>query len=424
MPISYITLILMKLLKEREKKTIISLEQLSKVISEFLAELPEEQEEVLLEGKDLSEDRDYETFSYELNAMINKYSNDIFQFENFIILNPNIEMDKLDDLINSEVIQYFEYIIEQVNEFVKNRKTAIFKIIGINVNEELYDNIMSLEENIEDDYEELAKQELSKENISSEKILSNLKINIFKRNLLTYYLKENCSIREYKDLCHLFMNKADSLSCDALKLLKLKIKSRKINNDLQSNPFLRALFIVDTNRELAFAKYLSSNIEKKDKTEEISKQRYYKRVIDIIDRKVNKKEYDSIYDSLTVAKYGLMYVMDLLYRKESISDYLFMGGNIKEDTLDEDYSFAEDIVFYFINEVLEYTDMEVSKNDNKDFENTIKSILIEAYYELTKDERVIETIKNNLNYGKYHFITGLFDNIINKNKTKIKRKEE
>jgi len=68
--------------------------------------------------------------------------------------------------------------------------------------------------------------------------------------------------------------------------------------------------------------------------------------------------------------------------------------------------------------------MEVSKNDNKDFENNIKSILIEAYYELTKDERVIETIKNNPNYGKYHFITGLFDNIINKNKTKIKRKEE
>ena len=37
---------------------------------------------------------------------------------------------------------------------------------------------------------------------------------------------------------------------------------------------------------------------------------------------------------------------------------------------------------------------------------------------------MIAAIKNHSNYGKYHFITGLFDNIIKKSKKKIKRKEE
>ena len=59
-----------------------------------------------------------------------------------------------------------------------------------------------------------------------------------------------------------------------------------------------------------------------------------------------------------------------------------------------------------------------------DYNNTIKSILIEAYFDLTGDEEVIKRIKSNPNYHKEHFITCLFANIINKPKGKIKRKED
>ena len=63
-------------------------------------------------------------------------------------------------------------------------------------------------------------------------------------------------------------------------------------------------------------------------------------------------------------------------------------------------------------------------NPNKTcfFENTIKSILIEAYFNLTGDENVIIKIKSNPNYNREHFITYLLEDIIDNYKGRIKRK--
>lgn len=70
-----------------------------------------------------------------------------------------------------------------------------------------------------------------------------------------------------------------------------------------------------------------------------------------------------------------------------------------------------------------YTDNEMANNFGTDYDNTIKSILIETYYELTEDERVIAAIKNHSNYGKYHFITGLFDDMMKNCNNKTKKRE-
>ena len=72
-----------------------------------------------------------------------------------------------------------------------------------------------------------------------------------------------------------------------------------------------------------------------------------------------------------------------------------------------------------------YSDFEMANpNSPSYFENAIKSILIEAYYNLTGDEEVIKMIKKYSDYGKGHFVSYLLENIVNESKGKIKRKED
>ncbi len=147
-------------------------------------------------------------------------------------------------------------------------------------------------------------------------------------------------------------------------------------------------------------------------------------IIDIINSRTNSNEKMTADDDLVLAKYRLMYAMDMLFHEVGRFDYYLFMNKRNNLEISGDYSFIEKDIFYFIDEIFEYNDKEIANSMGADYDNTIKSILIEAYYILTKDERVIEAIKQHPNYGKHHFVTGLFNNIINKNKRKIKRKED
>ena len=94
----------------------------------------------------------------------------------------------------------------------------------------------------------------------------------------------------------------------------------------------------------------------------------------------------------------------------------------------EDYSFIENIILYFTNEVLEYSD-DRYEYDDKDFFNLtnyyfniIKKLLIKTYYTLTGDKRIVDIIKSNKMYKVNNISSNLLDDAIeqSKNKKKIK----
>ena len=129
---------------------------------------------------------------------------------------------------------------------------------------------------------------------------------------------------------------------------------------------------------------------------------------------------------MTRIKYGLINALDSVY-----DTTLFMNDkdNITSNQkFDENYQFIESTVYYFIKELLMYDDnMYKNKEYNTDnimvyLNNIMKKLLIETYYHLTKDENIINAIKNNELYGINTISSNYLKSIIDKPKTKIKDK--
>lgn len=410
MPLGYIIFILMKLLKERKKKMIISLEQLYKVISEFFAEsqLDEETKENLLGEFN---------FKYELDVVLDKYTENLVFDGNNIIQISDINIDDLQE----RMLEYDSYLIDIIDDFFKFNP-SIFEILRIRINTKRYDNLLALEEKIEDAYSSFAECKMIGQEISNT-MIKRLNYDIAKRNLFINIMS-GCSSQDCKDLYYYSVYKARLNSGDADSLLNFKIYDKKIIDIIEKDVFQRSLFLVDTNREYTIVNLLLLHIDVKFRDKIINKELFYRKVISTIEAKVNNVEYDNLNELLMQAKYSLMYVMDMLFY-EFIEEYnyLFKENDIKENNDMIDCSFVEEEIFYLINEVFEYTDIDVAKDTNIDFEVNIKAILIEAYYGLTKDERVIEAIKSHNNYGKYHFVTELFDDMMKNCNNKTKKRE-
>lgn len=412
MPLSYIVLLLMKILKEHKKQTILLKKQISKVISEFFAEapIPEEVKASLLEDFD---------FDYDLEILIDNFGGYFTLEGDHILFSPSITIDTLDELIEDEKINYDEELIDIIDDFFEFN-VEIFDIIGIQIEKELYDNILNLERDIEESYDELARIEMSGD-IISKKTLYNLKKNVLKRNIVFSQIKHSLTLEEYNDL---YMYATYKYNLTNIDTLTPKIDNEEFDYVMEEDPFHRALFFIDTNKEIVLANkfYVGNDYQLE---EELTKEKFYMNVLDTIDSRINKKEHDDLDDDLILAKYRLIYTLDSIYEREGkYNNYLFMGN--KEDIVleDEDYSFIKREIYFLIDEILEYTDKEMVNDYLVNFQNIIKSILIETYYNMTKDDIVIDMIVNHPNYKKDHFISELFDNMIYKSKKKIKRKEE
>lgn len=414
MPISYILFKVMKLLKEHNKKTSISKGMLSRVIGEFLIEsfLPDEVKQSLLADFD---------FDYDIEIILDNYAGYISNEDGMITLSPYAKIEVIDSLINESSMECDEELISIIDDFY-DFNIPVLEMIGIKMEEDLYKRAIELEGNIETGYENLAFSEMCG-NKEQDSTLNSLKKNIIKRRILFNQLKNSMSLEEYNDLYRYSIKKADLSGIDTL---ELKIENDEMDLIMETDPFHRALFFIDSGKELIFSEsFYASNRFKGD--EEKAKETFYMEVIDVINGRTNKNEYDDIDEDLIHAKYRLMYLLDMLYQDEvNYNGYIFLGDRRNNSNFIEDYSFMEEEIFYLIDEVFEYNDKQLANNIDFDYNNTIKAILIETYYRLTKDERVVEAIKNHPNYSKqyYHFTAGLFDNIINNGKKKIKKKED
>ena len=128
------------------------------------------------------------------------------------------------------------------------------------------------------------------------------------------------------------------------------------------------------------------------------------------------------------SKYRLMNIFDKVYDM-----YIFYDDkdyvDINEINCDLDYSFVENMFFYFIDKILRYDDNTYKYVDNEYYNlvnyyfNIIRKLIIKAYYYLSDDNIVSDKIKNNLLYGANKISTILHDSIIEKNdvKTKIRK---
>ena len=409
MPLSYILLIVMKILKEHKMKTTISKKQLGSVITEFLVEsfLPDEVKDALLEDFD---------FEYELQLIMDNYGYYFYCEDNMIDLSPYTKISTIDNLLEEVSGEYDRDLIDIIDDFFEFN-IPILEIIGIKIDTNLYQKCLEIEENIEKGYESLAKADIEMNKIP-DNVLSKLKKNIIKRKIVFNQMKHSLSLEEYNDLRLYSAHVSDCLNID---IANFKIENEEINFTLEEDPFHRALFFNDSEKELVFAEsFYADNKYKSDEFK--NKEIFYTMVLDVIDSRVNREEYDDVDNELIFSKYRLMYVLDMLYQDEKkYNGYLFLNDRLPNKSLDNDYSFIEDEIFYLIEEIFEYNEMEMV---DYYYDNSIKAILIETYYDLTNDERVVTTIKKHFNNGKNYFANQLFDSILNKSKKKIKRKEE
>ena len=409
MPLSYILLIVMKILKEHKMKTTISKKQLGSVITEFLVEsfLPDEVKNALLEDFD---------FEYELQLIMDNYGYYFYCEDNMIDLSPYTKISTIDNLLEEVSGEYDMDLIDIIDDFFEFN-IPILEIIGIKIDTNLYQKCLEIEENIEKGYESLAKADIEMNKIP-DNVLSKLKKNIIKRKIVFNQMKHSLSLEEYNDLRLYSAHVSDCLNID---IANFKIENEEINFTLEEDPFHRALFFNDSEKELVFAEsFYADNKYKSDEFK--NKEIFYTMVLDVIDSRVNREEYDDVDNELIFSKYRLMYVLDMLYQDEKkYNGYLFLNDRLPNKSLDNDYSFIEDEIFYLIEEIFEYNEMEMV---DYYYDNSIKAILIETYYDLTNDERVVTTIKKHFNNGKNYFANQLFGSILNKSKKKIKRKEE
>lgn len=414
MPVSYILFTLMKILKEHNRKTTISRGVLLRIIGEFIIEsyLSNEVKSSLLQDYD---------FDYDIEMMLDNYAGYLSNEDGMITLSPYTKIETIDSLLEELSYEYDEELLNTIDDFY-DFNIHVLEMLGIKMEKELYKKGVELENDIKTNYEDLALSEMYKDNVPND-VLYNLKKNIIKRKFLFNQVKNNLTLEEYNDFYRYAIEMADILDIDSP---DLKIENDEFELTLETDPFLRALFFIDSDKELIFSESLYAS-NKYVSDEEKSREIFFTRVIDTIDKRTDKIEYDDIDNDLITAKYQLMYALDMLYQDDNnYNGYLFMGDRNIILTGNEDYSFIEKDIFYLIDEIFEYTDIEVTNDLGVDYSSNIKAILIETYYDLTKDERVIEAIKNHSNFSNpnYHFTAGLFDNFIKKSKKKIKRKED
>ena len=411
MPVSYIFLVVMKLLKERNILPVLTNERFKKVMSEFIAEVPLS-EEVM---ESFLQDYDYE---YSILELLDTYAGYVTDEDGMLTMSPYVKIETLSNLIEEEASNYDDDLICVVDDFFEFN-VQVFDIIGINIEKDMYTKAISLERDIELGYDEMARAKMCNDKVPN-KSMQFLKKNIIKRNILLSQLRNSLSLEEYNDLQMYSSYMADLLGVDSL---TLKIENEGLEWEAETDPFYRSLFFLDTNKERVFAESFYASNKYMDEEGE-NRELFYTTVLDVIDDKTSDVAAGELDDDLVLAKYRLMYAMDMIFHEAGRYDYYLFMNKRKKLSAEGDCSFIERDIFYFIDEIFEYTDEEMINDIGIDYENTIKVILIEAYYELTKDKRVIEAIKNHPNYGRNHFVTGLFDNLIKKSKKKLRKKED
>ena len=413
LPFKYIVLSIIKTLKNRK----MSLDINRSVLFNYLKLLMNKSYFTIEEKKIISDNFD---FDYEVDDLVEKY------FQYFVIDGDLIKFDSdyiddIDNLINEEINKFDLEIIHDIDFAVKS-DVIFLETLGVKVEKGLYMYLLSLEKQIEDYYDKMFDSECNIRgvNIDNYNTITEIKKLKLKQIIMLFNTKNLLSNTQYQDLMLYASNMADDTN--ELDDINLLIEDDQFNEeDILYDIFLRSVF---TGSESSV-----SNLRDKiiiiysglPRSRKYSRIKFIFTFLELLDREIEKSD-ELLNIELIRIKYRVMNVVDTVYDTN-----LFMNNNnICCESTKEDYYFINDAVYYFINELLMYDD---SRYKNKEFNtdnimvylnSIMKKLIINTYYKLTGDMKVIDEIKNNKLYGVNNISTGLLKEIINKPKTKVK----
>lgn len=188
-----------------------------------------------------------------------------------------------------------------------------------------------------------------------------------------------------------------------------------------NNPFQRAIFIENISFNALTRYKLDYNIDKASENDTdyfMLDYKFYLTYYYLLREEMKIVTDDRIKVELNKIKYNLMQVIDSIF-----DNTLFMNiDNSRLDDVKIDNSYNEFETYFFIDELLSYNDDMYNKDDSyiMEYFNIIKKIFVKTYYNLTKNQRVIQIIKNNKLYGINNISSSYFDDIVNTPRRRIK----
>lgn len=361
-------------------------------------------------------------FNLEFDDFLYSYGDYLIMVDdcNFILYMDN---DTLNNILQSFDCDYSEYLLDDINSTIDGN-FVFLDLLGIKIQKKMYNILLEIENKVEIMYDNFH------HGCNDKAFMKELKSQILKRKMFFNFLENRLSVDEYYDLYIYASNEANNNDEDLPVVFEFQDDSFN-GDELVKNPMLKAIFYKGKLSMYNIANKMSVDISKKSnsfESDEYFEEKFYLTFLQFLEEEISNTTNIELLQEFRASKYRLMNVLDTVFDTYTfINNKDFESINIKKDN--GDYSFIEDMVFSFIDEVLHYEDSKY-KCDGKDFYNlinyyfnTIKKLLIKTYYYLTDDKMVITSIKKNPLYGVNNISTKMLDSVIEEEKIKIKTKK-
>lgn len=413
LPFKYIVLCIIRTLNERNMPLVIGKASLVNYFTKFM----EKSYFTIEEKKEINDNFD---FDYELDDLHSKY------FQYFDIDGDEITFDseyieELGNLIIDEQDELYDMFLCDVDSVIEG-DTEFLDIVGVKIKKDLYNYLLDIEKELEDCYDEMCRLDsfVGFAEVDLNPLMKKIKQLKMKKMIMLVNTNNLLSYFEHQDLMQYACNISDKTN--DLEDIELLIEDDIFDStDIMDDVLLRSIFTGSDSYIANLGESLVLNVLGIMEDKKYSIIKFYLTFLDLLEREIEHSN-ELLKEELIRIKYRLMNVMDSVYDTTLfINKEVIYDGEFKED-----YKFANKTVYYFGREILMYDD-ERYRNKECDTENTtvyldsiVKKLLIETYYKLTKDNRVIDMIKNNKLYGVNTISSNLLKDIVEKPKTKIK----
>lgn len=407
-PFNYILINIMINLKNRCLETKISKQNLIKIINIIIYELE------ITEKEKLKMSRDFD-FNYELDIFYNENIEYFEIFQDNIILNNDVFIDELENILDDNKTD--EFILDMIDGILQTN-ISIMELTGIKIRKYLYKWLaLSIYEE-EKMYVDLLQTRKNNNFLLERNIIKQIKFHCLARKI--YFV--NLDTLDPNDLYDL------SLYGDAIEenivneVIPFNIKNNMFDErNIYCTPFQRNLFF-DESSTISSASYkLNKDLNKKLGIDSVIYKDDYKFYLNyyyLLCDEINNIPDSKLKCELEKTKYKLMATIDCIF-----DNTLFMGiDNSNLNNYESKYRSNELEAYFFIDEILSYNDNMYKYKESYVLEyfNVVKKIFIKTYYLLTKNENIIDKIKQNKLYNINKYSTMYFNDILNNSKRRIK----
>lgn len=408
-PFDYILINIMINLMERNIVPRISKDNLEKIIIKFIKSYYTDREVL-----DIINNFDID---YELNEFYSKYLDYFDIDDDTIFLNDNVSIKMLEGFIvpeSDEDINFLENVIDFLNSDL-----SIAELMGITIRKDIYNCLIKIYISLNKQYKDLNALRMQGNKKKENETIKKIKLLSIQEKLMFINMHYNLDANEYYDL---LLYSDDILDSEECFCIPFNIPNNIFDEyTFYNNPFQRAIFLENISFNALTRYKLDYNIDKASENDTdyfMLDYKFYLTYYYLLREEMKIVTDYRIKVELNKAKYNLMQVIDSIF-----DNTLFMNiDNSRLDDVKIDNSYNEFETYFFIDELLSYNDDMYNKVDSYIIEyfNIIKKIFVKTYYNLTKNQRVIQIIKNNKLYGINKISSSYFDDIVNTPRRRIK----